>query len=103
MLLSDAAKTGRKFRRRSEPDCWYWLEGTNIRWMSPGIDPTSAFIDAEQLVATDWEAEPLKLEVTADDVIRAARELDTLCSQRRLSAAEFGKAICIELGLLEEE
>lgn len=59
-------------------------------------------INAEMLVATDWQPEPLKLEVTFEDIIRAARQLDDLCSKRRLSAAEFGQKICVELGLIEE-
>jgi hypothetical protein len=104
VTLSEAARTGRKFRRKSIPDVWYWLEGKEIKIIGGYIDRAAeAMIDAEMLVATDWEPELLKLEVTSDDIMRAARQLDDLVSKRRLSAAEFGKHLCFELGLIEKD
>lgn len=102
-LLSEVARTGRKFRRRSVPDYWWLLRGKEIIQFNPHGAGIAMSINAEQLVATDWEAEPLRLELTAEDIIRAARTLDDLTSKRRLSAAEFGKEICKALGLLEDE
>lgn len=102
MLLSDAARTGRKFRRTSEPKAWYWLEGQLV-FKSDGASRESVYLNAEQLIATDWEAEPLQMMLEAADIIRAAREHDQLASTRRLTATEFAKLICQSLGLLEEE
>lgn len=98
MTLSESARTGRKFRRTSEPEIWYWLEGNQMIREKPG---QWQIITAEMLIALDWQPEPLKLELTAADIIRAARQFDSLASTRKLSAAEFGKMICQELGLLE--
>lgn len=103
MNLSQAAKTGRKFRRKSEPGLHYWLSGKSIL-RTDGTDVHEGVqFDAEQITALDWEADPLSLMLNADDIVRAARVHDQLTSQRRLSAAEFAKLICIELGLTEEE
>jgi hypothetical protein len=107
LTLSEAARTGRKFHRRGEPARLYWLEGNTVRSQEvfDGCTgpTTSVSFGAEALVATDWEVEPIVLELTAADIIRAARELDGLCSKRRLSAAEFAQALCKELGLIEAE
>lgn len=100
MTLSEAARTGRKFRRKSQPSAWFHLLGKEIIELD-GTRSTVIQIDAEMLVATDWEPEPLKLELTAEDILKAARGLDELVSKRRLSAAEFGRHLCMELGLLE--
>lgn len=96
MTLSEAAKTGRKFRRANS--VWCWLEGLVMV-----CDGGPVTIDAEMLISNDWEAELLKLEVDAEDIMRACRQFDEICSKRRLSAVEFGKKICVELGLIEEE
>lgn len=98
--LSDVAKTGRGFRRIGETE-WCWLDGRVIR---NGKTPNAGHraIDAEMLIANDWEAEPLTLELNAQDIFLAARQLNDLVSKRRLSAAEFAKYLCLELGLVEE-
>jgi hypothetical protein len=101
MTLSEAARTGRRFRRRAYPDDWYFLEGRVMRRRQASGGQVTIEIDAEMIVSTDWEPEPLRLELTAEDISRAARQLDDLVSKRRLSASEFAKHLSIELGLLE--
>lgn len=103
MLFSEAAKTGRPFQRKSEPGIWYFLEGKAIIKMDRGANIAEpAQIDAEMVVASDWDPQPLKLELTAEDIKRAARGLDELVSKRKLSAAEFAHHLSIELGLINE-
>lgn len=102
MTLSEAARSGRTFWRKSEPGVRYHLEGKQIVAQEPPGAPRPVEVDAEMLVAVDWEPEPLKLELTAIDIARAARGLDELVSKRRLSAAEFARHLSLELGLLED-
>ena len=102
MLLSEAAKTGRKFRRKSEPETWYWLEGSSMRFR----DKTGVYsrpISAEMLVATDWEAESKIIQVTAEELMVVARNLSShkIVNQRRLAPIEFMKLVIEELGLNE--
>lgn len=102
MLLSEAARTGRKFRRTTQPDIWYQLEGKAIQYVDRNVRGVPV-IDAEMLVSPDWEPEPLQLTITADDLIRAARAFDDIASKRKLSAVEFAKLLCQNLGLTEEK
>lgn len=99
--LSEAARTGRRFRRRSQPDVWFYLNGKDMRRIDGDLS-VMVTIDAEMLVSTDWESEPLRLELSADDIFRHARNLEELASKRRLSGVEFARLLCVELGLIEE-
>lgn len=106
MTLSEAARTGRKFWRKSKPEQVYWLAGLHVMTPHPTL-PGSAqgwVPNAEELCALDWEAEPLALLLTAADVIRAARtpNVEKLATSRKLAPVEFARLLCIELGLLEE-
>lgn len=106
MLLSEVARTGRRFHRKSEPELWYRLNGKDIQFdcaeencwttLNPGFD-------AEQLVAADWESEPKKIEVTAADLLDAAKAISNMpiVHQRRFSPVEMMRMVIDELGLKE--
>lgn len=68
-----------------------------------GVGKMATLISAEMVVATDWEVEPIRLMLTAADIISYARNLDDIASKRRLSTAEFARMLCKELGLIEED
>jgi len=103
MLLSEAARTGRKFRRKSDPSVWYWLEGKHVmrKHPNPMLDGSCGWQpDAEQLISNDWEAEPKKVEVTEQDLMDIAKTLSLhpITNQRRLAPTEFMKLVAEELG-----
>jgi hypothetical protein len=111
MLLSEAAKTGRKFRRKSEQTIWYRLSGKSV-YRCPIGDPAgetceqgweNATIDAEMIVANDWEAAPKIIQITSNDLMDVAKTLSNnpICNQRRLPPVEFMKLVITELGLEE--
>jgi len=106
MTLSEAARTGRWFRRASEPDYWYRLDGVEIvMFRRDDIGQVlSININAEQLVATDWEPEPRKVEISGQDLLICARSIaqnNQIVHQRRLSPVEMAKLFIEELGLDE--
>ena len=108
MLLSQAAKTGRKFRRSTEPDRWYYLKGKTIcrQAREPNPDGVSEgwSPNAEELIASDWEAEPKVISVSQKDLLEVARTLSNhpITNQRKLAPVEFMKLVIEELGLEEE-
>lgn len=114
MLLSEAARSERRFRRACEPDRWYWLEGRQIfanvlpgdaiRTPNGTTGKTPVCITAEQLVATNWEPEPKEIKITVADLYGVARALSNhpITNQRRLSPMEFMKLVAEELGLEEK-
>lgn len=104
MTLSEAARTGRKFRRTSEPDYWYRLVGRTVVQFHPTGAGIEVHIDAEQIVATDWEAEAQKIQITAQDLIDCARSIaktNQVITSRKLSATEWAKLFIEELGFEE--
>lgn len=105
MLLSEAAKTGRRFRRKSNPEIWFYLEGTSIMFVFDGskAPPGKCTFNAEQLIAGDWEPEPKLMMLSAQDLLDAAKNLnnDPITHQRRLAPIEFTKLMIRELGLEE--
>lgn len=105
MLMSEAARSGRNFRRTSIPEIWFQLSGKEFLATSDVGNAKAWYkvsIDAEQLVATDWEPEQVRLLLSAEDLLLHSRALDEVVCKRRLSAREFAQLLCIELGLLEE-
>lgn len=101
MTFSQAALTGRRFRRKSDPKIHYWVENAKFYFSDGTVVQEITNFQAEHLLATDWEADPLALMLTAEDIKRAARGFQELSLTRRLSAAEFAKQLCDELGLTE--
>jgi len=81
MLLSEVAKTGRKFWRKGQVEQFYLLEGKKIvrKRMNFSSDEDHRNVDgspkmenwvpdAEELVATDWEVEAKSVTVTAKEL-----------------------------------
>lgn len=72
MLLSEAARSGRKFWRKSEPTTLFWLEGKQIRYGNPtggdGLYFLHQGFNAEELTAQDWDVEPKSIMITAKDL-----------------------------------
>lgn len=107
-LLSEVARTGRRFRRTTEPETWFELQGKNVvYWDATACGNrgiwTKQEVNAEMLVANDWESEPRKIEVTAADLLDAARAVsnDKIVHQRRFSPVEMMRLVIDELGLKE--
>lgn len=79
MMLSEAARTGRRFRRKdSDPGVWLRLDGLKMIMIHPDINGSvDVEINAEMIVANDWECEPKVVSVEAKDLRRAVTNLGT--------------------------
>jgi hypothetical protein len=106
--LSEVARTGREFWRTSEPHLIYFLSGKQVRGHKIVNNLRTKLADdihfyAEQIIATDWVAQPKKIEVTEADLMAVARILSEhpITNQRRLAPVEFMKLVVEELGLNE--
>jgi len=102
LLLSEVARKGRRFRRTSVPENWYYLSGLNIM-VENGVGKCIVHFNAEELTALDWESEPARMEITAKDLLDVAKTLSDhpITNQRRLAPIEFMKLVIVRLGLEE--
>lgn len=109
MEMSQVAKTGRRFYRESRPDRVYEIQGNAmVYWVLKTSSGQGLFekeeVTMEMVTARDWRAEPVTLQLSAADIVGAAKHggLQELMAKRRLSAVECATEICKQLGLLEE-
>ena len=104
MNLSEAARTGRKFRRVSQPEVWYRIHDQNL--IQIGKNPQQShpvYADVAMITATDWENEPIRMEITAQDLYDAAKVIgqNPVTHQRRFSVGEMAKLLAEQLGLIQ--
>lgn len=104
--LSEVARSGRKFRRLKEPKRWLWIidgqfktDGINALGGAPMT--MTIQISAEEVIAADWESEPKRIEVTAEDLREAAKLVsnERIVHQRRFSPVEMMNLVIPLLGL----
>jgi hypothetical protein len=96
--LSEVVRSGKKFKRTEWKD-WALLQGKSI-CMSDGKE---LVVDAEMLLSNDWEYEPKKMELSAQDMIDVAKIVARrpITQHRRFSGVEWAKLMIEELGLGE--
>ena len=72
MNIQEAINSGKRFKR---PQMLKWIEvrGRDLKFV-PGDYP--ATLSAEDVLASDWETEKVKKELTADDVYQAVRRVN---------------------------
>lgn len=103
MNITDVMRTGRKFRRTSDRDTWFVVDGQRVYCERNGTRVIEKYsFNVAELTAQDWEPEPMILELSAQDLFDAAKAITThnpSINNRRLSLAESAKLIADQLGL----
>ncbi len=106
MTLTEAARSGRPFFRASSPDTWFYLHvepGAVVCRRGTVTVSNRYTFNPEELLANDWEPEPIKMELSYQDFIEATRAIlqnNPQISQRRMSLVEHAKLLAEQLGLV---